>query len=294
MSAVHRRSVAYSQNFLRSRRLVDRLLERSSIGTDDLVVEIGPGRGVITERLAARCHQVLAVEKDPDLAERARDRVAGTANVAIFASDFLAFPLPATPYKVFANIPFNITAAIMTKLTSGSSPPEDAYLVAQREAAAKFLGEPRETLYALLLKPWFEPTLVYRFSRTDFVPAPRFEVVLLRLRRRESPLVDPRDAPLFRDLVVAVFTAWQPTLRDAFARILPPRALARLERRAGTDLDRPPMSVPLAAWLDLFAAFRAVDDERALRAIRGAEAALRRQQAGLAKVHRTRTSRTTG
>ena len=61
MSSFHHR-VAHSQNFLRSPRLVERLLDRSGIGADDLVIEIGPGRGVITERLAARCRQVLAVE----------------------------------------------------------------------------------------------------------------------------------------------------------------------------------------------------------------------------------------
>src|ERR671910_3885286 len=161
MSNRHHR-IAYSQNFLRSPRLVDRLLDCSGITGDDLVIEVGPGRGVITERLAARCRQVLAVEQDRFLVEELRVQFAHAPNVALFAGDFLTFPLPLTTYKVFANIPFNITAAIVGKLTSGTSPPVDTYLAVQREAASRFLGSPQETLVAVLLKPWFEPTVVHR------------------------------------------------------------------------------------------------------------------------------------
>src|SRR5215213_10938052 len=69
MSSLRHLHIAHSQNFLRSPRLVDQLLDRSGIGAGDLVIEVGPGRGVITERLAARCRQVLAVEQDPVLVE---------------------------------------------------------------------------------------------------------------------------------------------------------------------------------------------------------------------------------
>ena len=290
MSSAHRRRVAYAQNFLRNRRLIDRLLARSGIGPDDLVVEIGPGKGAITERLAPRCRQVLAVEKDPGLAEHLRARFAGAANVAVFETDFLGFPLPISGYKVCASIPFNITTAVITKLTSGPSATEDAYLVVQWEAAARLLGEPQESLYGVLLKPWFEPTLVHRFRREDFVPAPQVDVVMLRLRKRGPPLVAPGDAPLFRDLVVHAFTAWQPTVGDALARVLRHGAAQRLARQTGLDLGRAPSAVRFDEWLALFAAFRTIGDERARRALAGAEARLQRQQARIEKVHRTRVA----
>ena len=71
--------------------------------------------------------------------------------------------------------------AIVTKLTSAARPPEDSYLIMQREDAERFAGRPRESLYALLLKPWFEPSILHTFRRTDFVPAPQVEAVMLRL-----------------------------------------------------------------------------------------------------------------
>jgi 23S rRNA (adenine-N6)-dimethyltransferase len=289
MSSLHHR-IAHSQNFLRSPRLVERLLDRSGIGADDLVIEIGPGRGVITERLSARCRQVLAVEQDPVLVEELRVQFAHASNVALFAGDFLSFPLPLTTYKVFANIPFNITAAIVGKLTSGTSPPVDTYLAVQAEAAARFMGTPQETLVAVLLKPWFEPTVVHRFRPTDFVPRPRVAVVLVRLRRREEPLVASRVTALFGDFVAYVFTAWQPTVREALARILPRRLVADIEQTAGVSLACPPSDIPFTAWISLADAFRTVAGERSV-AVEGARERLKRQQLHLQKVHRTRASR---
>jgi len=288
MSSLHLR-IAHSQNFLRSPQLVERLLDRSEIGADDLVIEIGPGRGVITERLAARCRQVLAVEQDPVLVEELRVQFAHAPNVALFAGDFLSFPLPLTTYKVFANIPFNITAAIVGKLTSGTSPPVDTYLAVQAEAAARFMGTPQETLVAVLLKPWFEPTVVHRFRPTDFVPRPGVAVVLLRLHRRETPLVASRDATLFRDFAAYVFTAWQPTVREALARILPRRLVADVEWAAAVSLACPPSDIPFTAWISLADAFRTLAGER-VAAVEGSRERLKRQQLHLQKVHRTRVS----
>jgi 23S rRNA (adenine-N6)-dimethyltransferase len=290
MARLRHHRIAFAQNFLRSPELVERLLDRSGIGADDLVIEIGPGRGVITERLAARCQQVLAVEQDPVLVEDLRVQFAHAPNVALFAGDFLNFPLPLTGYKVFANIPFNITAAIVGKLTSGTSPPIDTYLAVQREAAARFMGTPQETLVAVLLKPWFEPTVVHRFRAADFVPRPGVDVVLLRLRRRDVPLVCPSDAALFGDFAAYVFTAWQPTVREALARILSKRLMTDVERAAGVSLARPPSDIPFPAWICLADAFRTLAGNR-VAAVQGARERLERQQLQLQKRHRTRASR---
>jgi 23S rRNA (adenine-N6)-dimethyltransferase len=287
MSALRHHRIVYSQNFLRSPQLVDRLLDRSGITAADLVIEVGPGHGVITERLAARCRQVLAVERDPILVEKLGARFAHASNVAIFAGDFLSFPLPLTAYKVFANIPFNITAAIVGKLTSGTSPPVDAYLAVQREAAERFLGTPRQTLVAVLLQPWFEPTVVHRFQSADFIPRPGVEVVLLRVQRRPVPLVAPLDRDLFEDFTAYVFTAWQPTVRLALGRILPRPNVAHIERIAGVSLDRPPSAIPFAEWVSLSDTFRGVAGER-VASVQGARDRLERQRADLQKVHRTR------
>lgn len=302
MTAPERRSVRYAQNFLRGPRLVERLLARSTIGADDLVYEIGPGKGIITAALARRCRRVVAIEKDPILAGRLRRRFAGHPRVAIHEADALCFPLPDERYKVFASIPFNVTTAIVTRLTAcgergestAPSAPDDAFLVVQREAANKIIGAPRESLYAVLLKPWFEPTLLHRFARADFVPAPRVDVVMLRLRKRGPPLVAPADTRLFRDFVAHGFTAWRPSLRRTFKGIFTAQQFDRLVRELAFAPDATPTALRFEHWLGLFERFKALGDARARWHVAGAERRLKAQQARLHKVHRTRASARSG
>ena len=288
MSSLPRRSVLYSQNFLKSSRLVAALLDRCNIHSGDIVYEIGPGNGMLTVPLARCCEQVVAIEKDPLLAAALQQKFAHAANVTIHEGDFLQFRLPAIPYKVFANIPFNITTDIVTKLTTAACPPLDAYLTMQREAAYKFLGQPHESLYAVLLKPWFEVEIVHRFRRSDFIPEPRVDVVMLRLRKRGPPLVSQCDRQQFRDFVVYSFTAWRPTLSDVFNDIFTFKQIKRVAKDTGSDFDGTPSSLTYEQWLALFDCFKRTTNEQAWQIIKGSEQRLRKQQDRLQKIHRTR------
>ncbi|MBA2276329.1 MAG: 23S ribosomal RNA methyltransferase Erm [Chloroflexia bacterium] len=291
MPSIKERRIRFSQNFLHDRRLVARLVARSSLESHDVVVEIGPGRGIITEALAQRCAHVLAVEQDPHQVGVLRERFGAGGKVTVFPANFLEFPLPATDYKVFANIPYRITTAIVSKLTSGVSPPADSYLVMQREAADKFAGVSKETLVAVVLKPRFDLDIVHRFQRSDFVPAPNVESVLLRLRRRGVPLLPQEHEQRFRDLVTAVFGAWQPSVDAALTGLMPHAALVGLRRRHGELLHRRPSQTPFGDWLALFDALLAQDDQRIWKRIQGAENRLVHQQSQLTKQHRTRVAR---
>jgi 23S rRNA (adenine-N6)-dimethyltransferase len=290
MSTLPRRSIAYAQNFLKSPCLIAALLDQSGIGSQDIVYEIGPGKGIITAQLAGRCRRVIAVEKDRAMAERLRHRFAHMPNVTIVADDFLHVQLPRSPYKVFANIPFNITTAIMTKLTAAPNSPDDIFLTMQREAANKFLGFPRESLYAVLLKPWFAGSIVHSFRRENFAPDPRVDVVMLRLRKRGPPLISRADKQPFRDFVTYSFTAWRPTLASILKGIFTPRQIKHVSRSTGIDLSASPSEVPFEQWLQLYTSFKAYGSEQARQAISGSEHRLRKQQQGLEKIHRTRSA----
>jgi len=280
--------IALAQNFLTSRRLVAMLLDRADIGPHDTVYDIGAGTGVITEQLACRCRRVVAIEKDERLTGLLCRAYAGAPHVTVRHADILRVSLPDTPYKVFANIPFNVTTDIVTKLLSAPNPPEDCYLVVQREAAAKFAGTPRESLYAALMKPWFAPSIVYHFRRADFAPPPSVEVVMLRLRKRGPPLVVHADAWLYRDFVTYCFAAWRPSLRDTLKGLFSPRQLRYMQHTLALDLDATPTAVPFEQWLALFREFQNVGTVEAKRVIAGAAERLRRRQATLHKSHRTR------
>ena len=290
MSASIRHSVLYAQNFLKDPRLVAALLDQAGLVHDDTVYEIGPGKGVITEQLAWRYKHVIAIEKDPRLAAMLRQQFADRPNVTIHAGDFLSYPLPRQGYKVFANIPFNITSAIVSRLTTTTYPPVEAHLMMQREAAEMFLGEPRVSLRALLLKPWFELEIVHRFQCQDFTPAPRVDVVMLRLRKRGPPLINSTDRQPFRDFVVFIFTHWQPSAPTALKSIFTRPQRKYIQRELGFNPDIPPASLPFEYWLKLFEYFKTVATEQTKQSIGGSEQCLIQQQNNLQKIHRTRAT----
>jgi hypothetical protein len=190
---------------------------------------------------------------------------------------------------VFASIPFNATTAIISRLVRSARPPEDAYLMVQRDAAEHFVGRPRATLVAVLLMPWLEATIVHHFRRTDFLPAPRVDVVLLRLHKRGPPLVAREHTRLFRDFVVQVFTTRETTLTRGLARLTGMRGARRLTTGLGLDPRVTPSSLGPGQWLELFGAFATGAGLDAQRLVAGAERRLRTQQGRLRKVHRTRS-----
>jgi 23S rRNA (adenine-N6)-dimethyltransferase len=169
METQQQRQICLAQNFLRSPNLVRRLVGMSTIGPSDVVYEIGPGNGIITAALASVARQVIAIEKDPELVRRLRERFRSLDNVEIVEKDFLAYsfrtrmvndaPFAAvgrqnSQYKIFANIPYNITARILRKIVDEGSNLGDVYLILQKEAARKYSGSPRESLFSILAKPF--------------------------------------------------------------------------------------------------------------------------------------------
>lgn len=280
----------YSQNFFRSGALVERLLDASTIRPGDLVLDLGAGTGVISSRLARRGCEVLAVEKDARLAQQLRVDFARNAVVRVLHTDILHVHLPHRAYKVFSNIPFDASSAIVNRLTRTVYSPQDAYLVIQRESAQRFLGQPRTTLAAASIFPWFEATPFHAFRPTDFTPVPRVEVVMLRLRKRGPPLVPHSDAQLYRDFIVRIFTARTACVTDSLRLLIGKRPADRLARTL--DLSgATPAHISVERWLDLFNATHSLMSDELRWSVAHAERRLRTQQRGLHKVHRTASRR---
>ena len=274
METRHQRQICLAQNFLKSPKLVRRLVRMSSIGPSDTVYEVGPGNGIITGVLANVARHVVAIEKDPELVRRLRERFRLRANVEIVEKDFLDYPFRTrdrnrTPsltverqtrsseYKIFANIPYNITAQILRKLLCEGSDLGEAYLILQKEAAKKFSGSPRETLFSILAKPFFEFQILCQLRRTDFWPVPNVDSVLLLIKRRTQPLIETRDVALYREFVQYGFGRWKPNLKLAFKHVFTYKQWKRLAHDLEFPLNATPTELSFEQWLDLYHAFTA-------------------------------------
>lgn len=177
-----------SQNFITNARLIHRIIGLTNIHSDDTVLEIGTGKGHLTEALCQKAGQVHSVEIDKRLYESAGARLAQHSNLRLVHGDFLKYNLPAKEsYKVFANIPYFITTQIVEKLTGSPNPPADIWLVMEKGAAKRFAGVPKETEKSLLLKVNWDMKTIYHFRREDFHPMPSVDSVLLHFHRKEEP-----------------------------------------------------------------------------------------------------------
>ncbi|MBN1458163.1 MAG: 23S ribosomal RNA methyltransferase Erm [Armatimonadetes bacterium] len=280
-----------SQNFFRRVSVVKKIIRLANLSDEDLVLEIGAGRGIITKQLARCCLQVIAVEYDRSLCRDLRRAVSGHSNVEIVCADFRHYTLPEGEYKVVASIPFEITSDIMAKLTTGGRSPLEAYLVMQEEAARRFAGSPydRESLKSLLLKPSFELSVLHSFRSTDFHPSPGVNVILLRIRRRRSPMLCPEEELKYRDFVHFVFSEHGGDVAARLQPIFTRRQLRRLARDNGFVMSARVTELSFPQWLAIFRHYLEGVVYQKQSIVAGAERRLFRRQARLDKVHRSRS-----
>lgn len=247
-----RKRIRLAQNFFRDRKLVAAVVRASMFGQEDVVYEVGPGEGIITRELARYAGRVVAIEKDPVLAARLSRRFCHVRNVSIIAGDFTRYRITARGYRVFANLPFNITARVVKRILFGLNPPVQAHLVVQKEAAEKFSGQPAGTEVSVLAKPWFRLRTVREFRRADFEPAPGKDVVLLHIARRAQPLVSQEHTGAYRRFVRLGFRAWKKDLRTAYKHVFTFKQWKRLSSSLSFPVRAKPSELSFEQWLGLF------------------------------------------
>lgn len=261
MSREEERPFQLAQNFLHSPELVRGLVKSSSIGPGDTVYEIGPGRGIITGELAKVAAEVIAIEIDPHLAIELSHKFRDIKNVRIIRADFLEQPVRHGEYKLFSNIPFNATAAIVRKVLYSDSSPSDAYLVMQREAAGRFGGFPTETQTSVLAKPNWSMEMVHAFNRKDFDPPPSVDVCLLRFKRRETPIIERSKRGQYAAFVRYGFGRWKQNLKLTFKPVFTYAQWKRLAGDLGFAIDAKPTDLSFEQWCKLFKGFEVLVSE---------------------------------
>jgi len=247
--AVRRRVL--SQNFLVDRRAIDALVDGSGAGDGDLVIDIGAGNGLISAALVRRGAHVLAIERDPSLAERLRAKFATWPAVTVVEADVLETPLPAGPFRVVANIPFGITTKILRRLLDSDGLAR-ADVIVQAEVARKRGTGGRGTLLNACWEPWFEFGTGARIAATAFRPRPRVDAAVLIVTRRSRPLVDPESRQDYVDFVTAAFEGARPTVASALTREIRRSRFAGLAQELGFGVNALPSQLDVHQWAGLF------------------------------------------
>ncbi len=173
------------QNFLISEKVLNQIVEAADLSGDDVVLEVGPGLGILTEALVKKTKKVIGVELDSKLLSFLRAKFAGVKNLELINSDILKF-LPADdfnqPYKIVANISYNITSHFLKKFLTIKTRPSSMVLLIQKEVAQRVCAKPGEmSLLSVSVQVYGRPQIVSFVSSSNFWPAPEVDSAILKI-----------------------------------------------------------------------------------------------------------------
>jgi 16S rRNA (adenine1518-N6/adenine1519-N6)-dimethyltransferase len=250
----------FGQHFLHDRGVLDRIVSELAPAPDQALVEIGPGRGALTERLVGRSRTLDAVEIDRDLAAALRERWGATPGFSLHQADALDFDFSALAaqrsqrLRVIGNLPYNISTPLLFHLAAAHETIVDLHVMLQKEVIDRIAAAPNTDSYGrltVMLAPWFQATHLFDVGPGAFTPAPRVWSAVARLTvRREPAFALP---PAFARTVSAAFSQRRKTLRNALRSILDAEAIiaagvdpaARPETLAPADFARLAARVPV-------------------------------------------------
>jgi len=174
----------FGQNFLQDSRITERMVEYAGVTKEDVVLEVGPGHGILTNELSRRAKRVVAIERDKKLVPE----ISGLwKNVEVVQGDALEVPFPRFD-KFVASIPFNISSPLTFKLFKHDW--TTAVVIYQKEFAERFFAKPGEKHYSRLtvaVNYYAKPELLERVSHGKFWPMPKVDACIVRLTKREPP-----------------------------------------------------------------------------------------------------------
>lgn len=255
------------QHFLTDRRVLQRIIAAARLSPSDTVVEVGAGRGILTQSLAQTAGRVIAVEIDEELCEQIRLRLAPSPNVTIICGDILALPpeellaraAAAPPYVVVANLPYYIASAVLRRFLEAQVPPERLIVMVQAEVAQSMAAEPgRMSLLSIAIQFYARPRILFYVPPRAFRPPPKVRSAVVQLDVRPQPAVVVDDREAFFRLVRAGFAAPRKQLRNVLALSLGLEAHAAeaLLAAAAIDPQRRAQMLSIEEWARLYEAWQ--------------------------------------
>jgi 16S rRNA (adenine1518-N6/adenine1519-N6)-dimethyltransferase len=266
------------QNFLVNDDIARKIAEATDIENKN-VLEIGPGKGILTKHLTRKAGRVLAIEIDENVAKICEDILRRSdleEGAEIIGDDILKIDLPALlekntflPYKVVANLPYYITSKIIRLFLETKYPPDEMILMVQKEVGERIVAQdakPRsetrsvstaggkESILSISVKFYAEPKILFPVSRENFDPAPEVDSVVIRIKRKNTPDADPKK---FFSLVRAGFSSKRKTLENNLSAgfQVPKAEITEILEKTGLEPAVRAEKLSLEDWVRLYSVF---------------------------------------
>ncbi|MEK6560618.1 MAG: 16S rRNA (adenine(1518)-N(6)/adenine(1519)-N(6))-dimethyltransferase RsmA [Nitrospirota bacterium] len=242
------------QHFLQDTGIISKIIQTADVNKEDVIVEIGPGRGALTFRLAEMASEVIAIEIDHSIVESLNERAASYPNLSIVEADALRFHYHeiGTRFKVVANLPYYISTPILFRLIELSDMVTSMTIMLQKEVAERVVASPNSKAYGILsiaVQFYAVPEIAFNISRKSFYPEPKVDSSVLKIVPREKVAVDVRNEGLFWGLIKSAFYYRRKTLLNSLALSGHSKEIIKnVLEFAGIDQNKRPEQVSMEEW----------------------------------------------
>jgi len=243
------------QNFLADRRIQQKIVDSCDLRPDDVVVEIGPGQGVMTRSIAPRVKELVCIETDKDLVPALNEEFKDS-NVSVVHADFLKWDMAALHHavKVIGNIPYYISTPIIEKLIEHRRQVSAAYLTVQLEFGRRLAAGAGSKDYGSLscfIQYYADVKVLFTIKNSAFKPAPKVDSCFVRLDFSRPPAYHPKDEQLLFRLVRTAFTQRRKTLVNAVSTVADKERLGPILADLGISAKARPEELNLDNFVDI-------------------------------------------
>jgi 16S rRNA (adenine1518-N6/adenine1519-N6)-dimethyltransferase len=254
-----RPSKGLGQNFLFERGIVQRMVRALGVEQGDLVLEVGPGLGILTEELLSNTTDVVAIELDRRLAEHLRSVFADEPGFRLVEGDALTIDLaevldPDRSYLVAANLPYSVGTAVLRRLLETPHPPHRLALMVQREVAERLVARPPQmTIVGVAAQFYADASIAFTVAPTVFLPPPKVESAVVLLTTHGEPPLPEVEHGRFFQIVNAGFSHKRKQLANSIADELdaPKAEVSEWLTAAGIDPMRRAQTLDVGEWVDV-------------------------------------------
>lgn len=240
------------QHLMHNKKLLNEIVDQAQIDENDTVLELGAGKGALTEILNQRAKKVLAVEYDKNFVKILEKKV-NNSNTTIIHQDILKIYLPKERFIVVSNIPYAITTPIMKKLLNNPlSSFQRGVIVIEKGAAKRFTSQYVKDPYVIAWRMWFDIRYVKGISRKSFSPPPKVDSAMILITRKDIPIIPAKDHLLFWALVNYVYKNPRLPIDLAFKGIFTARQMKHLKRTLRIGTEFPVAALTVQQWGVIF------------------------------------------
>ena len=252
------------QVFLKNRSYLSKIIQAAELKPNDLVLEIGPGTGILTEALLKTGAQVIAVEKDPKLVEFLTQKFQNKKNLTLIQADirdflnnpqYTGYKIQNTEYKAIGNIPYYLTSHLIRLLLTLKNKPQIIVLMVQKEVAQRIVAQPpKMNLLALSVQFYSQPKLICFVPKSAFWPKPKVDSAIIQLTLHKTiKSFPPQLESLFFQLIKAGFSHPRKLLINNLEKNLkiPNAKLQQIFTKLNISLKTRPQELSLKTWLTL-------------------------------------------